>query len=192
MQLWELFLIGAALSMDAFAVSMTDGMTEPHMKPWKAILIALLFGVFQGVMPVIGYYFSSIFASLVEKIAPWLSFAILLILGGKMVIDFILGQRSGRKEVRGTGAMKLLVQAVATSIDALAVGVTFLATDTAGGLPLHIALCGLVICAITFAFSIAAVLIGRKAGDKFADKAQLIGGLVLIGIGVKILIEGLI
>ncbi len=193
MEIWEILLIGVALSMDAFAVGMTDGMTEPRMKPWKTLLIAALFGVFQFLMPVVGYYLGAVFASFVAKIAPWLSFAILAILGGKMTLDFILEWRGKKeKEGGGTGIWKLLVQAVATSIDALAVGVTFLAAQTAQGLPFHVVFCSLIIGATTFLLSLLAVVIGKKAGNKFSDKAQLLGGIILIAIGVKILIEGLI
>ena len=197
MAVWEILLIGLALSMDAFAVGMTDGMTEPRMKAKKVLLIAAFFGIFQGMMPIIGYYFSSLFTSLVEKIAPWLAFALLSFLGGKMVFDFFMERRkkqAGESETaeKRTGILKLLVQAVATSIDALAVGVTFLAAETADLLPLHIGYCALIICAITFTLSLAAVCIGKKAGDKFSDKAVLLGGVILIAIGLKILIEGLI
>lgn len=197
MAVWEILLIGVALSMDAFAVGMTDGMAEPRMKAKKVLLIAAFFGIFQGFMPVVGYYFSSLFTSLVEKIAPWLSFALLAFLGGKMIFDFFMEQRKRKawetqKGEKRTGVGKLFVQAVATSIDALAVGVTFLAEETAQLLPLHIAYCALIIGATTFLLSLAAVCIGKKAGDKFSDKAVLLGGVILIAIGLKILIEGLI
>ncbi len=197
MAIWEVILIGVALSMDAFAVGMTDGMTEPKMKPWKVFVIAAFFGVFQFLMPVAGYYFGSIFADIVQKIAPWLSFAILAFLGGKMVFDFAIERkkRLAGEEVadeKSTGPIQLFVQAVATSVDALAVGVTFLAAETDGGLPFHVLFCALIIGAITFGLSVSAVFIGKKAGNRFADKAELLGGLILIAIGVKILIEGLI
>ena len=196
MQIWEILLIGVALSMDAFAVGMTDGMTEPKMPLWKVFLIAACFGIFQFLMPVLGYYFSSLFTSLVEKIAPWLSFAILLFLGGKMIFDFFAERRKKKKgesvPEKVTGAGKLLVQAVATSIDALAVGVTFLAADATQGLPLHVIFCALIIGATTFVLSTSAVFIGKRAGNAFSDKAGLLGGVILIAIGVKILIEGLL
>ena len=101
MAIWEVMLIGVALSMDAFAVGMTDGMTEPKMRVWKILFIALLFGLFQFLMPVLGYYFGSIFTSLVEGIAPWLSFAILAFLGGKMVFDFFLERKRRAAENSG-------------------------------------------------------------------------------------------
>ena len=202
MAVWEILLIGVGLSMDAFAVGLTDGMTEPKMKWWKVILIAVLFGGFQFLMPVLGYYFGSIFASVVQKIAPWLSFAILAFLGGKMIFDFFMERKkrgqdaqnaeADGKSQRAAGIGKLLLQAVATAIDALAVGVTFVAAQTDKGLPFHAVLCALIIGAVTFLLSVAAVLIGRKAGDKFSDKAQLLGGVILIAIGLKILIEGLV
>lgn len=195
MEIWEIVTIGVGLSMDAFAVGMTDGMAEPRMRILKIFLIAGAFGLFQFLMPVLGYYLGSVFTSLVKRIAPWLSFAILAFLGGKMIFDFIMEHRKKGEEpppAHPTGAAKLLVQAVATSIDALAVGVTLLAAETSQGLPFHVTLCALVIGAITFALSVAAVFIGKKAGDKFSDKAQLLGGVILVAIGLKILIEGLI
>lgn len=90
------------------------------------------------------------------------------------------------------GAGKLLLQAVATSIDALAVGVTLLAADAAGGLCMHVALCALVIGAVTFTLSFAAVLLGKRIGDRFSDKAGLLGGVILVAIGTKILLEGIL
>lgn len=199
MAIWEILLIGVALSMDAFAASLTDGMTEPKMKIRKVLLIAGLFGLFQGLMPLIGYYCGYAFSSLVEKIAPWLSFALLAFIGGKMIFDCVKemvqkkrGVAKEEKPEKRTGMGKLLVQAVATSLDALAVGVTLLAAETNKGLPFHVSLCALCIAVITFSLSTAAVFIGKKAGDKFADKAELLGGIILVLIGVKILVEGLL
>ena len=200
MSIWEVLLIGAALAMDAVAVSMANGMTEPRMRPVKALAIALTFAVFQFVMPVIGYYCGYAFASVVERIAPWLSFVLLAFIGGKMIVDCILEMRERKKvgqaelprEERPLGAGKLLVQGVATSLDALAVGVTLLATETQAGLPFHAAACAAVIGAVTFVLSFAAVYVGKKVGDKFADWAGVAGGAVLIGIGLKILLEGIL
>ncbi len=195
MAVWEICLIGVALAMDAFAVGMTDGMTEPNMKPWKMFLIAAFFGAFQFLMPVAGYYFGSIFTHIVQKIAPWLSFAILALLGGKSIFDFFMelkNKDAEKKPSKGATVLQLFVQAIATSIDALAVGVAFLATETDVGLPFPVVFCALIIGAVTFALSTAAVFLGRKAGDKFSDKARLIGGVILIAIGLKILIEGLV
>ena len=196
MQIWEIVLIGGALAMDAVAVGMTDGMVEPKMPLWKVLLVAGAFALFQFLMPLIGYYFGAVFTVLVAKIAPWLSFALLVFIGGKMIFDCVREMREKKRELscrakdrEKLGAGKLLLQAVATSLDALAVGVTLLAAETAEGLPFHVSLCALVIGGVTLLFSFPAVLIGKKAGDKFADKAEIVGGIVLIFIGVKILIE---
>ena len=193
MSILDVILIGIALSMDAFAVSLSNGMAEPKMNYRKMLLIAGAFGLFQFLMPLLGYGCSYAFASLVEKIAPWLSFALLAFLGGKMIFDFFLERRAKKRgeeksEERTRLTLgKLLVQAVATSI-----GVTLLAAETAEGLPVNIFLCALTIGAITFSLSMIAVFAGGKVGDAFSDKATLLGGLILIGIGLKILIEGLL
>lgn len=221
MSVWEILLIGVALSMDAVAVGMTNGMTEPKMRVFKMLLIAGAYAFFQFFMPVLGYYCGYAFSSLVEKIAPWLSFALLGFIGGKMIFDFVRDFVKSKKEKkeqvakidgesvseppaetatdsfavpqgRKLGAGKLLVQALATSIDALAVGVTLLAAETTDGLPFHVTLCALLIGATTFLLSFAAVFAGKKIGNRFADKAGLLGGIILVGIGLKILLEGLL
>ena len=198
MEIWEITLIGAALAMDAVAVGMTDGMVEPKMPLIKAFGIAGAFALFQFLMPLAGYYFGAAFSSIVSKIAPWLSFALLAFIGGKMIFDCVREMRAKKKgtlreaDAGKLGAGKLLVQAVATSLDALAVGVTLLAADTAGGLPFHVSLCALIIGGVTLVLAVPAVFIGKKAGDRFADKAEIVGGIVLVVIGLKILIEALV
>ncbi len=234
MSVWEIILIGVALSMDAVAVGMTNGMIEPKMRVFKMLLIAGAYGFFQFFMPVLGYYCGYAFSSFVEKIAPWLSFALLGFIGGKMIFDFVknlVKSKKAKKEQiaeptaeataeiasepaeataeialeptaeavaapaaqgKKLGAGKLLLQALATSIDALAVGVTLLAAETTEGLPFHVTLCALLIGAATFILSFAAVFAGKKIGNRFADKAGLLGGMILVGIGLKILIEGLL
>ena len=199
MAVWEILLIGVALAMDAFAVSLTNGMLEPKMPLWKAAIVAGAYALFQFMMPLIGYYCGYAFSSFVAKIAPWLSFVLLGFIGGKMIFDFIKetvqkkkGEEEPASEGKKLGAGKLLVQAVATSIDALAVGVTLLAAETSQGLPFHVVFCALVIGAITFTLSFSAVFLGKRIGNKFADKAGLLGGIILVAIGLKILIEGLV
>ncbi len=189
MRIWEILTLGVGLSMDASAVGMTNGMVEPKMKVGKVCLIAFFYALFQFIMPILGYYCASAFSSVVAKIAPWLSFALLAFIGGKMIFD------SFKKEEKQTEPVKLgklCVQAIATSIDALAVGVTLLARETTVGLPCNIWLCSLIIGATTFCFAITAVYIGKAVGDMLADKAELIGGVILVAIGLKILIESLI
>lgn len=196
MTVWEILLIGVALSMDAVAVGMTDGMTEPEMNFRKALTIAGAFALFQIAMPLLGYCAGAVFAYWVEKIAPWLSFALLAFIGGKMIFDCVReakgsGETRGRvfRKKNGLGSVKLLAQAFATSIDALAVGVTLLAAEKTGGLPFSAVFCALVIGAVTLTLSLAAVYTGKKAGDLFADKAEVLGGAILLVIGVKILAE---
>ncbi len=184
--------------MDAVAVGMTNGMTEPDMRIGKMFCVAGAYALFQFLMPVLGYYCGYAFSSLVEKIAPWLSFALLAFIGGKMIFDFVketLEKRRGEPAAPAAhplGVAKLFLQAVATSIDALAVGVTLLAEETAAGLPMHVTLCSLVIGGITFVLAACAVALGKRVGDRFSDKAGLLGGIILLAIGIKILIEGLI
>ena len=160
------------------------------MSRQKTFLIALFFGVFQGGMPLLGYFGSSVFSSLVGRIAPYLSFMLLLFLGGKMLLD-AASEEEERFLVRREGLRlpALTAQAVATSIDALAVGVSFMAQEAAGSLPLGVPFCALIIAATTFLLSLAAVQVGKLAGDKLSGGAQKIGGLVLVLIGIKLLFE---
>lgn len=194
MSVWEILLLGVALSMDAVAVSLTDGMNEPAMALKKALFIAGAFGLFQFLMPVAGYYCGYAFASFVELIAPWLSFILLAILGGKMLAGSMLQKEpvSVRIKEKRTGAGQIFVQAVATSIDALAVGVTLLAAETAQGLPDHVLLCALFIGETTAALSLAALWAGKKTGDRLADRADTLGGAILFLIGVKILLQSFV
>ena len=196
MDVWEVFLIGAALALDAVAVGMTDGMTEPRMRPAKSFAVAATFGLFQFAMPVLGYYCGYAFSSLVREIAPYLSFALLALLGGKMLVcgvKELRGEQKRRVSAKKTlTAGKLFLQAVATSLDALAVGVTFLALDSASALPFHAALCALVVGVVTFLMSLAAVETGRRMGSVLSEGTEALGGGVLMLIGLKILLEGVL
>lgn len=191
MSLWEIVLLSAALAMDACAVGMTNGMTEPNMRAGKQISIAFCYALFQFFMPVVGFYGSSALRGIVEAIAPYLAFCLLAYLGGKMVFDSFRKEAPvfGRRKLTPT---KLFLQSVATSIDALAVGVTFLALSTGAGLPMHPVLCCLMIGAITFLLSAVAVEIGKRVGNRLAEKAELFGGVVLLAIGIKILLEAFV
>ena len=190
MSIYDIVFLGAALSMDAAAVGMANGMAEPGMSRKKMLLIALFYGVFQGGMPLLGYYGSAAFSSLVERIAPWLSFLLLGFLGGKMLLDAAREEEERYLRKRGKlGLSALTAQAVATSIDALALGVSFMAQEAAGSLAVGVSLCTLIIAATTFLLSLAAVQVGKLAGDKFSGGAQKTGGLVLLLIGIKLLFE---
>ncbi len=219
MEVWEIALLGVALAMDACAVAMTDGMTNPKMPFWRALIIGGLFGLFQGLMPLIGYYVTGIiadaFVKTFEKISAWVSFALLAILGCKMLMEGIREILSARKEKAAQSLQRqgacpcssenklkkecagltfggLILQAIATSIDALAVGVTLQMAKLHGGLALGAWGASGIIGIITLGLALTAVYIGKLIGNKLADKAGMFGGIVLLGIGVKILIEGLL
>ncbi len=210
MQVWDILLLGVALSMDACAVAMTSGMNESKMPFKRVLVIGLFFGFFQMLMPLIGYavagVIADVFLETFKKISAWVSFALLVFLGGKMLTESILEIRKSKRPVAAEAAatetetakqkpwvLQLLVQAVATSIDALAVGVTLQsAALSPAGLAMGIWGATATIGCITFGLSIAATYIGKGVGNKLADKAGLLGGAVLIGIGVKILLEALL
>lgn len=187
--------------MDAFAVSVTDGLCYRNLTKGKGITIPVTFGVFQAVMPLIGYFVTfglgQAFKEVFDKIDHWIAFILLLIIGGKMIYDAIkeLRFKGDETAVKKYSFAEVAVQGVATSIDALFVGVSFAATeglkDSIPNMFVSIAIIGVT----TFFVSFAGLLIGVKVGNVLKNKAgitELIGGLVLIGIGLKILIEGLI
>lgn len=197
----QIFIIGISLAIDAFAASVTDGLCYRNLTKRKGITIPLAFGIFQAVMPLIGYFVAfglgQAFSEVFDKIAHWIAFILLFLIGGKMIFDAIKELRSEAEEIslKKYSFSEVLVQGVATSIDALFVGVSFAATE---GLKDSIpnVLVGIGIIGVTtFIISLAGLLIGVKVGNVLKNKAgitELIGGLVLIGIGLKILIEGLI
>lgn len=185
----EIFLIGIGLSMDAFAVSVTNGMCKRE-KIWAAALACgLCFGIFQGVMPALGYALGSTFAEYIEQYDHIIALVLLCYIGGKMILDLIrsAGGNSADEpvEVGSLKASVLILQGIATSIDALAVGVSFATMLSWGAMAGAASL----IAATTFVIAAAGVFIGGKFGDILNNKAQLVGGLILIGIGVKIFVE---
>ncbi len=185
----ELILLAVGLSMDAFAAAVSDGFMIKRGR--TAVLIAALFGAFQAIMPIIGYFIGSGFAGLISRWDHLFAMAVLGFIGGKMVIESIGELKSGRSAqpeqsaVRSITLPAMLAQAAATSIDALIVGVTFAAFKT------EIIFSFLFIGAVTFALSLFGALGGKRFGLLLGAKASLVGGLVLIGIGVKTLIEHL-
>ena len=189
MTVWEILLIGLGVSADAFAVSMCKGV-EMKKIIWKyALLIALFFGGFQMIMPLIGWGAGSLFQKYITEFDHWIAFGLLLLLGGKMIYDGIFDKDEKKEgdedKPLKLGLATLLVMAIATSIDALAVGVTF------AFLSVNIWLAVGIIGATTFTFSLVGVGIGVKVGDKFRNKAEILGGVILILLGVKILLEHL-
>ena len=187
MQLLDVLFTSVGLSMDASAVGMSNGLAEAEMKTPKVLLIALFYGVFQGIMPLIGYFASSLFADVVASVAPYVALILLGFIGGKMIFEAF---KKSDEEHKPLSIPALLVQAVATSIDALAVGVSLLALESAGELALNVFVCCGIFAAVTFAISVASVYIGKKFGTLLADKAELIGGIILVIIGIKIFVEG--
>lgn len=183
MQIWELVAIAIALSMDAFAVSVCKGLSVKQVKLSHALTAGLYFGGFQSLMPLIGYLLGSQFESLITSIDHWIAFVLLGIIGVNMIRE-ALGKKED--ELNDSFAFKVMLPlAVATSIDALAVGVTF------AFLNVDIVPAVLLIGATTFTFSAVGVKIGSLFGLRFKKKAELLGGIVLILIGVKILLEHL-
>ena len=183
MDFFEIVLIGIGLAMDAFAVSVCKGLSMKKMDWRKAIIISLYFGIFQAVMPVIGCFLGTTFSGFVESVDHWIAFILLAIIGGNMIKDSTDDENEKRNDNIDIKTMLLL--AIATSIDALAVGITFAFFETNIGLAISI------IGLITFILSIIGVKIGNRFGDKFQNKAELTGGIILIIIGLKILLEHL-
>lgn len=182
-------LLGIGLAMDAFSVSLANGLNEPCMKARKMCGIAGMFAFFQALMPLTGWvcihtvvqYFKSF-----EMLIPWIALILLGFIGGKMLYEGIKGE--GECESRpGLGFTALVIQGVATSIDALSVGFTIADYD----LPSAVA-AALIIAAVTFVICMGGILIGKKAGTKLAGKAGILGGVILIFIGIEIFITGLL
>ena len=183
----ELLLIGVGLSMDAFAVAVCQGLCMPKLNLRYAAVIALFFGGFQALMPYAGWLLGAQFAGYIQHLDHWLAFFLLAFIGGKMVWESLKGEAEETAcAVSVTLDYKqLLLMAVATSIDDLAVGVSFAFLQT----PIFQAVA--VIGLTTFCFGVAGVKIGRLFGAKYETKAELMGGIILILIGSKILLEHL-
>lgn len=181
-------LLGVGLAMDAFSVSLANGLNEPHMRVKKMCIIAGTFGFFQAFMPMAGWfcvhtiveYFKAF-----EKFIPWIALFLLLYIGGKMVWEGLYGEEESEEVVR-LGAAGLLMQGIATSIDALSVGFTI--ADYGFFMAL---VCSLIIAATTFCISYSGLIIGKKFGTQFADRATVFGGVILIFIGLEIFITGI-
>ena len=179
----EITLLGIGLAMDAFAVSICKGLSMKKMNWKNTIIIALYFGIFQALMPVIGYFLGTTFEGLVTKFDHWIAFALLLAIGGSMIKEAFSKDEENKNDKVDFKTMSVL--ALATSIDALAVGITFAFFEV------NVLLAVTIIGLITFIISIIGVKIGNRFGDKFQSKAELMGGIILILLGIKILLEHL-
>lgn len=183
----ELFLIGVGLSMDAFAVSVCKGLNMRGKVNLKHTgVIAVFFGGFQALMPLIGYFLGIGFEKYITKIDHWIAFLLLGFIGGKMIVEAIKEWNAEDKQEEDKLDIKeLTILAVATSIDALAVGITF------AFLSVNIWSAISVIGVTTFALSVVGVVIGNKFGSRYKNKAELAGGIILVLMGLKILLEHL-
>ena len=183
MGIFEIFLLGLGLAMDAFAVSICKGLSMKKMNWKNAIIIALYFGIFQALMPLIGYFLGMTFESIVTTFDHWIAFALLTLIGGGMIKESF--DNEDEKKNNKVDFKTMVVLALATSIDALAVGITFAFFDV------NIILAVSIIGVIAFVLSILGVKIGNRFGDKFQSKAELMGGIILVLLGLKILLEHL-
>ncbi len=184
----ELFIVAVGLSMDAFAASVCKGLCMRKVNWHHAAIVALFFGGFQAIMPVIGWLLGVSFAGVIEPVDHWIAFILLAFIGAKMLIEAAHEKPESidcSTTVPKLDMKELLALAIATSIDALAVGVSF------AFLGVNIALAAVVIGLTTFALSLIGVAIGSKFGSRFERTATIAGGIILILIGVKILLEHL-
>ena len=180
-------LLGVGLAMDAFSVSLANGLRDPGMKPRRMCGIALVFAIFQAVMPLTGWlcvhtivqYFTAF-----EKLIPWIALGLLGFIGGKMLKE-ARGEHGGEEaEAPALTLAGLLVQGVATSIDALSVGFTLADNDLLAAL-----LAAFLIAAVTFVICLGGVCLGKKVGTRLAGKAEILGGVILIFIGIEIFVS---
>ena len=181
-------LLGCGLAMDAFSVSIANGLAAPCMCRRRMLTIAGVFALFQGMMPLLGWFFVHSFINWfawLERLIPWISLALLSLIGGKMLSDG-LAKGEGESSCATLGIGALLVQGVATSIDALSVGFT-IAERTL--IPAIIS--ALIIAAVTFPVCFIGVYLGKHFGNRFSHKAEIFGGVLLILIGIEIFLTGL-
>ncbi len=189
------FLLGVGLAMDAFSVSLANGLNEPKMKRSKMLFVAGMFGIFQGLMPLIGWACVHTLATYFEafqKFIPWIALVLLAFIGGKMLLEGIKCKpcEEGSEEnccCTCLGIDALLLQGIATSIDALSVGFTI-----SDYVFIEALISAFIIAALTFVICFAGIKIGKRFGTRLADKASIFGGMILILIGLEIFITGII
>lgn len=185
MSLFELFVVAIGLSMDAFAVAICKGLSMRCATLKNALIVGLYFGIFQAGMPLLGYFLGVSLADQITAYDHWIAFALLCVIGGKMIVESFHGETENEEESGSVSFRKMLPLAVATSIDALAVGVSF------AFLRVSIFPAVTFIGVVTLTFSMIGVKIGSIFGLKFKSKAEMAGGVILILMGGKILLEHL-
>ena len=180
--------LGIGLAMDASCVSMTNAMVEKNMRIAKAFAMATLFGLFQFVMPMIGYFLGSLFTKYISAFIPIIALVLLSIIGIKMIVEAVKQKKKGIEITqKKISPAELFVQALATSIDALSVGVLFIMETTYSAIASFA-----VIGCVTVAMTLIAFFIGKKIGLLLKNKATLVGGIILIAIGLEIFIQSLV
>ena len=186
MSFLEVLLIGVGLSMDAFAVAVGRGICMPKFRAKDAGVLALFFGGFQAMMPLLGWALGRRFEASITAVDHWIAFALLAFIGGKMIVEALRTKKEAEGDADSALRLReLLLLSVATSIDALAVGITFAFLSVSIGPAVT------VIGIVTFSLSFAGVALGQVLGSALCRKAEIAGGIVLLGIGVKILLEHL-
>lgn len=183
-------LLGVGLAMDAFSVSLANGLSEPKMRRLKSVAIALVFAFFQAAMPMLGYLCVHTVLTQFEqfeKFIPYIALILLCYIGGSMLIDGIKNKDADEGNVTKLTVGALLLQGIATSIDALSVGFTIANYSVMMAL-----LCALIIAAVTFVICIVGVYIGKRFGTRLSNKATIFGGAILIFIGIEIFITGIL
>ncbi|MCQ2597359.1 MAG: manganese efflux pump MntP family protein [Treponema sp.] len=189
-------LLGVGLAMDAFSVSIANALNEPDMRKTKVFGVAGTYAFFQFAMPMIGWICVHTIAekfTAFQKFIPWIALILLLYIGGKMIIECIKERKEDNEDAGGENEKAgtiltfgtLMIQGIATSIDALSVGFTIAEYNAVTALG-----AGLIIAVVTLAICLAGLLIGKKIGEKLAGKAEIFGGIILIGIGIEIFVKG--
>ena len=184
----ELFLIGVGLSMDAFAAAICQGLSMTRIKWGHALTVGLYFGGFQALMPFIGWILGSQFADRIQQYDHWIAFILLVLIGGNMIREALSGDEEDAAQAETDLRLdhkKLFLMAIATSIDALAIGVTFAFLETA-----ILPAIGIIGCT-TFCISVAGVAVGCWFGARYKKRAEITGGAILVLLGVRILLEHL-
>ena len=182
-------LLGVGLAMDAFSVSLANGLNEPQMKPARMCLVAGVYAFFQIIMPLIGWFLVTKAVemfSVIQKAIPWIALILLLFIGGKMLIEGLRNNKREEHKPFVLGAGLLLLQGISTSIDALSVGFTI--EQYPAGMALTAAL---IIGAVTFVICLGGLALGKKVGTSLSGKASILGGVILIGIGIEIFVSNM-